>query len=424
MEIALTNLRLSSPPSPPPLHFLSVTTYTTRRLLRRNFNGCCMRSSFNRLELSLEAVSCDKTVFACESEDIKLSPDRVGDGDGSSSNAEEGDGNEKAEEIDDKKMIRVCDKLIDVFMVDKPTPTDWRSLMAFSREWSNLRPHFFKRVMERAESEDDLMMKHNILRFVRKIKEVDEDVQRHQELLEVLKNSPLEINELVAKRRKDFTNEFFVHLHTVVESYFEKPEEQKSLAKLVTTCLAAVQVHDNVSESHEALQAAELKLQDIINSPSVDAACKKIDSLAERNQLDSNLVLMITKAWSAAKESDMAKDEVKDVLYHLYKTAQGNLQKLMPKEIRIVKYLLTVDDPEEQLSVLNDAFSPGVELEGEDIDSLYSTPEKLHLWIATIVNAYHNSQEGTLLREARDLMNPEIIKKMEHMRLLIEKKFM
>jgi hypothetical protein len=42
----------------------------------------------------------------------------------------------------------------------------------------------------------------------------------------------------------------------------------------------------------------------------LDAACKKIDDLAEKNQFDSALVLMITKAWSAAKESNMTKDEV------------------------------------------------------------------------------------------------------------------
>ena len=82
------------------------------------------------------------------------------------------------------------------------------------------------------------------------------------------------------------------------------------MAKLGNMCLAAVQTYDTATESIEALNAAELKFQDIINSPSVDAACRKIDSLAEKNQLDSALVLMITKAWSAAKESTMTKDEV------------------------------------------------------------------------------------------------------------------
>jgi hypothetical protein len=44
----------------------------------------------------------------------------------------------------------------------------------------------------------------------------------------------------------------------------------------------------------------------------------------------------------------------------------------MPKEIRIVKYLLTIEDPEERLCALKDAFTPGEELEGHDVDCLYT----------------------------------------------------
>ncbi|KAJ1420939.1 hypothetical protein SESBI_14089 [Sesbania bispinosa] len=405
--------------------------------------------------------------------------------------------------LDDSRMIRVCDKLIGVFMVDKPTPTDWRRLLAFSKEWDNIRPHFFTRCHDRALAETDPTMKEKLLRLARKLKEIDEDVQRHNDLLEVIKREQSEISEIVAKRRKDFTKEFFVHLHTVAESYYDNAEKQNELAKLGNTCLAAVQAYDAATENIEQLQAAELKFQDIINSPSLDAACRKIDNLAEKKELDSTLVLMITKAWSAAKESNMMKDEsrfellgsdtdivaphysswissvpllfflsrhclyatsklhpceclsfflarntngflvlrpsaiiescvvdwsckvvVKDILYHLYKSAVGNLQRLVPKEIRIIKYIIRIEDPEEQLSALKDAFTPGEELEGKDVDNLYTTPEKLHLWIKTVVDAYHLSKEGTLIREARDLMNPEIIQKLEILKNVVERNFM
>ena len=79
-----------------------------------------------------------------------------------------------------------------------------------------------------------------------------------------------------------------------------------------------MQAYDAATENIEALNAAELKFQDIINSPTLDAACRKIDSLAEKNQLDSALVLMISKAWSAAKESNMMKDEVVHLLPLLF----------------------------------------------------------------------------------------------------------
>ncbi|WOL04769.1 hypothetical protein Cni_G13491 [Canna indica] len=54
-------------------------------------------------------------------------------------------------------------------------------------------------------------------------KMIDDDVQRHDddELLQVIKEAPDEIDAIVAKRRKDFTKEFFVHLHTVAESYYD-----------------------------------------------------------------------------------------------------------------------------------------------------------------------------------------------------------
>lgn len=336
-----------------------------------------------------------------------------------------GQNNDDTRSLDDGKMIKVCDKLIEVFMVDKPTPTDWRRLLAFSKEWSNLRSHFFKRCQDRADAEENPGMKHKLLRLGRKLKEIDEDVQRHNELLEVIKKAPSEeISQIVARRRKDFTKEFFMHLHSVAESYYENPTEQNALAMLGNICLAAVQAYDTATESIEALNTAELKFQDIINSPSIETACRKIDNLAEKNQLDSALVLMITKAWSAAKESNMTKDEVKDILYHLYMTARGNLQRNMPKEVRILKYLLTIEDPEERLCTLKDAFTPGEEIEGKDVDNLYTTPEKLHTLMRTVVDAYKFSREGTLLREAKDLMNPKIIEKMEELRKLVEKHFM
>ena len=56
--------------------------------------------------------------------------------------------------------------------------------------------------------------------------QVDEDVQRHNELLGVIRSAPAEISDIVARRRKDFTKEFFIHLHTVAESYYDNPTEQ------------------------------------------------------------------------------------------------------------------------------------------------------------------------------------------------------
>ena len=79
---------------------------------------------------------------------------------------------ESGDDAGDHKMVRICDKLIKVFMVDKPNPGDWRRLLAFSKELDTIRPHFFERCQERADKENDPGMKHNLLRLGRKLKEV------------------------------------------------------------------------------------------------------------------------------------------------------------------------------------------------------------------------------------------------------------
>lgn len=55
---------------------------------------------------------------------------------------------------------------------------------------------------------------------------MDEDVQRRNELLQSVKNAPYEIGDIVARRRKDFTKEFFMHLYAVAESYHDNEIEQ------------------------------------------------------------------------------------------------------------------------------------------------------------------------------------------------------
>lgn len=56
--------------------------------------------------------------------------------------------------------------------------------------------------------------------------QVDEDIRRHNELLDAVRNSESEVTDIVARRRKHFTVEFFDHFRTVAESYYQNPEEQ------------------------------------------------------------------------------------------------------------------------------------------------------------------------------------------------------
>ncbi len=88
------------------------------------------------------------------------------------------------------------------------------------------------------------------------------------------------------------------------------------LASIAAQCLASVQAYDTAVADDEKLSVAQLKFDDILSSPSLEAAAKKIDNLAKKRELDPTLMLLITKAWAAAKESTMMKEEVSTKSLH------------------------------------------------------------------------------------------------------------
>jgi hypothetical protein len=70
------------------------------------------------------------------------------------------------------KMSRVCDRLIEVFLVERTKPEDWRILITFSQEWGRIRPYFFKRCESQAKLAEDPQKKADLLKLARQMKEV------------------------------------------------------------------------------------------------------------------------------------------------------------------------------------------------------------------------------------------------------------
>lgn len=64
--------------------------------------------------------------------------------------------------------------------------------------------------------------------------------------------------------------------------------------------------------------------------------------------------------------------QVKDIMYRIYKATKSSLRSIAPKEIKLLKYLLNITDPEERFSALATAFSPGDEREAKDPKALYT----------------------------------------------------
>lgn len=59
-------------------------------------------------------------------------------------------------------------------------------------------------------------------------------------------------------------------------------------------------------------------------------------------------------------------------MYRIYMATKSSLRSIAPKEIKLLKYLLNITDPEERFSALATAFSPGDEREAEEPNALYT----------------------------------------------------
>lgn len=320
-------------------------------------------------------------------------------------------------------ITQFCDKIIDVFVNEKPKSKEWRKYLVFREEWNKYREAFYNRCQTRAYAETDPVMKKKLIELGRKVKKIDDEMERHTELLKEVQSSPMDVNAIVVRRRKDFTGEFFRHLSLLSETY-DSLEDRDAMARLGARCLSAVSAYDNTLEIVETLDVAQAKFDDILNSPSIDVACEKIKSLAKAKELDSSLILLINSAWSAAKESTTMKNEVKDIMYHLYKATKSSLRSIAPKEIKLLKHLLNITDPEERFSALAIAFSPGDDREAKDPNALYTTPKELHKWIKIMLDAYHLNKEETDIREARQMTEPVVIQRLFILKETIEEEYL
>ncbi|KAF8772226.1 hypothetical protein HU200_005941 [Digitaria exilis] len=319
-------------------------------------------------------------------------------------------------------MTEICDQFIEFFMNKKPETKDWRKVLVFREEWQRYQEHFYKRCQVRIDTETDSSLKQKLVVLARKVKKIDNEIKKHMELFNELRDNPADINAIVARRRKDFTGEFFRHLNFLVNAY-NGLDERDGVIRLGAKCLSAIHAYDCTLEQLD-IESAQSKFDDILNSSSLDDACDKIKSLAKAKELDSSLILLINRAWAAAKDSTTMKDEVKDIMYHIYTTTKESLKSISPPEMKLLKYLLNIEDPEERFGALAIAFSPGDEREAKDADALYTTPNELHKWIKMMLDSYHLNKEETDFMDAKKMSDPVIIQRLTLLKETIEEEYM
>merc|ERR1711933_74128 len=120
-----------------------------------------------------------------------------------------------------------------------------------------------------------------------------------------------------------------------------------------------------------------------------DLAEKKIDDMAAA---DISFALIISKAYSSVKESSYANSEVAYVMMNIYFKVQELLANNKPIEIRILKYLLTLEDPMIIENELNRALTKAEKTETESHEYLFTTRKRLLDTINAIIQSYAKSK--------------------------------
>ena len=195
-----------------------------------------------------------------------------------------------------------------------------------------------------------------------------------------------------------------------------------SASKDAALLLSLCEAYDEASKDQAVIEEATQTLQDILQCDSLDAMDAKIDELAMANQISPALILTASKAHMSVKESPYTSEEVKDVMAHLYFKMKDTTSRQQPKEVRILKYILSLEDPQDQRNALEEAFTPGPELEeiGSNTDLLWCEPAALLKLIDVIVENFHQSAGKKNLRgDAAAMMSPAIVERMKTLKQLI-----
>lgn len=318
----------------------------------------------------------------------------------------------------------VLDKLIVVFSAK--TPTEWRKLIAHSKQWPQLAGGVLSRLQDKSASEQDLEKRAQLRKLQRRLESVHEELQAHEKTLSLFQNTQaVEWEGVVATHRLQLTSEFFDHVENLIHASHQDKQQREDLINLATRLIALVQAFDAVAADQEALAMASDKFQDLLKVGSLQEMDAKLDSMAQSGALDPALLLTIAKAHSSVKDTDYTREEVKDVMAHLYFKAKETLVQQQPPEVRILKHLLRIQSRQERQTALQDAFAPGADLQTEEQDLLSTTPEVLMQTIEAVLRAYE-AQAGSrgMVTDAASLMNPEVIQTMRELQKQIRKGFM
>ena len=364
------------------------------------------------------------------------------------------------------------DNLIKIFL--NREEKDWVGLLASSERWPTLREGFFARLKSRAADEEDPEEMLRLSRLLRLMQGTSERVAAYVDLLAEVQDTDEDLWEgMVTNRRAEFTTEFFQFLRFKLEAMVraqasastarakvakaaekdadtidgevtdddkarlkgeravEKETEdaadaeRDALARTAARLISICEAFDEATKDQETLEEAAENFKELLEVETLEEMNQKIEEMSQQGKMDPALVLTAAKAYMSVKESPYVEEEVKDVMAHLYFKMKETMGRQQPKEVRILKFLLAMEDPREIRNGLEEAFTPGPELTTEDEDYLFCEAPALLKTIDAVLNAYEQQQgKASITGQAAELMQPEVIEKMKTIKGQIEANFL
>ncbi|KAK3273529.1 hypothetical protein CYMTET_18234 [Cymbomonas tetramitiformis] len=304
--------------------------------------------------------------------------------------------------------------------------SNWKKYMIFSKEWSALSPLLFDRIAHNAQTEADPDAVVELQQFLNGLRKVNAEVERNDKLLKAFREvAPETLEGLVTSRRKEIGPAFLEHIDFRVQAT-EDVEVQEELLNLRSRIVALCKVLDEAMDDNQQVAAAAASFEKLLQVKSLDEADKMIDDMAASGGLNPALLLHTAKAYNSVKESEYTSDEIKDVMAHLYFKMKETTAQQQPAEVRILKYLLSMEDPMQRTQGLAEAFTPAVELETPNVDYLFTTPAKLLMTVQTVLQVYDKQPNAaqSVVGEAAGMMDPAVIERMRDIETEIEREFM
>ncbi|EFJ51826.1 hypothetical protein VOLCADRAFT_109605 [Volvox carteri f. nagariensis] len=310
----------------------------------------------------------------------------------------------------------IYDRLIGIFQT-RPRD-DWKKLIVFSKQWDQHSQGVLDRIKELADREADVDKKMGLRKLFRALQNVNDEVSRYNRvLLKLADAADDEWDAIVAAYRGDLQKPFFEHMQCLMVAAKEDPSRLDQLVLINTRLVALIANHDAVAADQDKLDAAAAVYRDLLSSvSSMEDLDRRMAELSSAGKIDPAFLQISAKAYGAARDTNMTKDEAKWVAYKLYRTARDYFDRQQPAEKRIIEYLINVTDPTERRNMLDQAVTPGPVRATETHDYLYSTPQRLFLVLDNTLRAYFAMRDGA----AKNLNTPEAAVLPRKVRVMME----